>query len=118
MTNMARLYVVLGFVGIAVYIYALVDTISTREWQIKSLNKIAWVFIVILLPVIGAILWFIAGRARGNGASSVRRGSRRPIAPDDDPEFLRNVSKSEQQEARIRQLEAELKALDDDAAEE
>jgi hypothetical protein len=40
------------------------------------------------------------------------------VAPDDDPVFLRNASRIEEQDERIRRLEAELKALNDDKPEE
>jgi hypothetical protein len=118
MSRMARLYVILGFVTVAVYIYALVDAISIHEWRIKSLNKAAWVLIILVLPLVGAILWFTIGKlgahdARGEGGGA-RRTPPRVLAPDDDPAFLRKASRFEEQEARIRELEAELKALDDD----
>ncbi len=112
---MARLYVILAFVTVAVYIYALVDAISIHEWRIKSLNKGLWVLIILLLPLIGALLWFTIGKSRGDEQGTAkRRDARRPLAPDDDPAFLRNATVFEEQQARIRQLEAELKALDDD----
>jgi hypothetical protein len=115
---MARLYVILGFVAVALYIYALVDTITVHSWRIKSLNKPLWVLIEIVLPVLGALLWFVVGKSRGNQAPAPRRASRRPVGPDDDPDFLRKATLMEQQQARIRQLEAELKALDDDSSKE
>ena len=115
---MLRLYLILGFVTVAVYIYALIDVISIHEWRIKSLNKLTWVLIILILPLIGSILWFVFGKlsardARGQ-TGGVRRTPPRVLAPDDDPAFLRNATRAEQQDARIRELEAELKALDDD----
>ncbi|MCI0158367.1 PLD nuclease N-terminal domain-containing protein [Leifsonia shinshuensis] len=46
----------------AFFVVALLDVILRRDDQIKHLPKITWVFIVILLPLIGAILWFAIGR--------------------------------------------------------
>ena len=62
-----------------------------------------------LLLVIGGILWFTIGRRRANDNG----GEIRIVAPDDDPQFLRSISKSEQ-EARIRRLEEELARLEDE----
>ena len=67
--------------------------------------------IVIVLPIIGAVLWFFLGRerlvrARLGGGGSVRRG---PRAPDDDPDFLRKLSREQAQEERIRDLEEHLR---------
>ncbi|MEJ1230481.1 MAG: PLD nuclease N-terminal domain-containing protein [Galbitalea sp.] len=117
---MVRFDLILGFIGLALLIFCLVDVISIYETRIKSLNKIAWVFIVILLPVLGPILWLTLGKYRAGAAASSRSagGSRRPLAPDDDPVFLKNATRHEEQEARIRRLEAELKALGDDKPEE
>lgn len=42
-------------------------------------------FVLLALAIFG-IVWFITRRAR-RGPSATRR----PVAPDDDPEFLRNL---------------------------
>jgi hypothetical protein len=117
---MVRFDLILGFIELALLIFCLVDVISIYDSRIKSLSKIAWVFIIILLPILGPILWLTLGRMRGGEDDTVNRisKSRAPKGPDDDAEFLRNASRHEDQEARIRQLEAELKALNDDTPEE
>jgi hypothetical protein len=107
---------VIAVIALALFIYALVDAISIYEWRVKSLNKIAWVFIIIILPVLGPILWLTLGKARKNDPDThvPSQGSRPRPAPDDDPVFLRNATRFEEQEERIRRLEAELKALGDE----
>jgi hypothetical protein len=114
-----------AIVVLAIDIYALVDVISIHEWRIKSLNKIAWVFIILVLPLLGAILWFAIGKERRErekdsvaGNDARRYDTPRTLAPDDDPVFLKNATRFEDQEARIRRLEAELKALDDEQPKE
>jgi Phospholipase_D-nuclease N-terminal len=120
MAPMVRFDLILGFLDVALLIFCLVDVISIHEWRIKSLNKLAWVAIIILLPLVGSILWLTLGKSRSNPDQSAAgsRQSRRPVAPDDDPVFLRNTTRFEDQEARIRRLEAELKALNDDKPED
>lgn len=53
---------VFSLIAFAFFVVALLDVILRREDQIKHLPKITWVFIVILLPLVGAILWFAIGR--------------------------------------------------------
>jgi len=114
---MARFEIVLVVIAAGLFIYALVDAISIYEWRIKSLNKISWVFIIILLAFfVGPILWLTLGKARKSDPDvpAHNRAARAPIAPDDDPEFLQNAGRYEAQEERIRRLEAELRALNDE----
>jgi hypothetical protein len=115
---MVRFDLIIGFIELALLIFCLVDVISIYESRIKTLNKIAWVFIIILVPVVGPILWLVIGKDRSHDRPAERARDARPVAPDDDPEFLRNADLHESQEARIRRLEAELKALGDDKSEE
>jgi multisubunit Na+/H+ antiporter MnhG subunit len=118
-TRMVRTELIVGFIALALCIFAVVDCISIYESRIKTLNKLAWVFIIILLPIIGPVLWLTLGKGHLDAAQSPARfrDSRR-VAPDDDPVFLRNASRMEEQDERIRRLEAELKALNDDKPEE
>ena len=75
----------------------------------RALPKPVWI-LVILLPVVGALLWIILGKERGSRG----REARPVVAPDDDPQFLANLRREEEQEERIRRLEQELADLDDD----
>lgn len=95
---------------LAIYVYGLVDVIRTDRHLTRGFSKTTWIIMVALLPLIGAALWFLIGRPR---ASAVAQPvyQRHPTAPDDDPDFLRNL------EQRRRQAEAErLRKLRDDAA--
>lgn len=75
----------------------------------RAFPKIVWGIIILLVPFIGALLWFFVGHEWGT-----RGGERRTIAPDDDPSFLKNLRRDEDQDERIRRLEQELADLDDD----
>jgi hypothetical protein len=117
---MVRFDLIIGFVALALLIFCLVDVISIYESRIKTLNKIAWVFIIILLPVLGPLLWLTLGKERGTPEQTASRAarSRAPKGPDGDADFLRGASRQKDQDARIAQLEAELKALNDDKNDE
>jgi len=106
---MARLLVVLPLLVLALDVFAIVDVILIERQRIRALNKVLWVLVILVLPVIGAILWFFVGRERRDGS-----GDRRTMAPDDDPAFLKNLRRDEEQDERIRRLEQELADLDDD----
>ncbi len=110
---MARLLVILPFLILAVDVFALVDVILADQRRVRALNKISWVLIILFLPLLGAILWFTIGKEHHDGADQ-----RRTVAPDDDPSFLKNIRRDEEQDERIRRLEQELADLDDDQPKE
>ena len=49
----------------------------------------AWLLIIIILPLVGVLLWFFFGRPRYLPEPTGH--TRAPLAPDDDPDFLRNL---------------------------
>ena len=90
-------------------VFALIDLILIDRRRVRAFPKIVWGIIIVLVPFIGAMLWFFVGHEWGT-----RGGERRTIAPDDDPSFLKNLRRDEDQDERIRRLEQELADLDDD----
>lgn len=107
---MARLLLILALVAVLFWVYTIVDCAVQPPSRHRGVSKPAWMAIVILLPVLGGILWFLIGRGRAS-QTVVRR------APDDDPEFLGRMTASAraEQDERIRRLEEELARLDSDA---
>ena len=51
-----------GFLLLALWIWALVDCISSDAKMVRNLPKFGWLVIVILLLDIGAVLWLLLGR--------------------------------------------------------
>ena len=90
-------------------VFALIDLILIDRRRVRAFPKIVWGIIIVLVPFVGALLWFFVGHVWGS-----RGGERRTIAPDDDPSFLKNLRRDEDQDERIRRLEQELADLDDD----
>jgi hypothetical protein len=86
---MLRVLPILIVVGLALYTFF--DVLTTDKRQLRSLGKGAWL-IVALIPAVGAMLWFLVGRpaSRRSGKGPGRRPPR-PVAPDDDPAFLRRL---------------------------
>jgi hypothetical protein len=53
---------IVGFLLLALWIWALVDCISSDSAMVRNLPKFGWLVIVILLFDIGAVLWLLLGR--------------------------------------------------------
>ncbi|MDG4808225.1 PLD nuclease N-terminal domain-containing protein [Micromonospora sp. WMMD1120] len=119
---MARLGVLLFLVQIVLAVCALISCLSAEEGQIRNLPRIAWVLIILFFPLIGSIAWFVVGRERGAGrregwpGGGAKPQRRRPVAPDDDPEFLRSVHERtrKQDEELFRRWEEDLRRREDD----
>jgi hypothetical protein len=121
---------VLTLVFVSIWIYVIMDIISTPADDVRFLPKLLWLLFVVLFALAAALLWLLMGRPRrvpadggpdlrdepysatsGQSARDIgtprpdgpdvlgrwvraRRGNagRPPLAPDDDPEFLRELS--------------------------
>jgi Phospholipase_D-nuclease N-terminal len=122
-SDVIRLYGLLFLVDLALLVVALIDCLSTEEFAVRNLPKVAWVFIILLFSPVGPIVWFVAGRPQakrvgpagawrpGNGFPEYERP--RTLAPDDDPEFLRSRRTDDELfskwEADLRRREEELR---------
>jgi hypothetical protein len=53
---------IVGFLLLALWIWALVDCISSDSAMVRNLPKFGWLVIVIVLFDIGAVLWLLLGR--------------------------------------------------------
>ena len=102
---MVRVLLPVVLLLIAFWVYSIVDCALLPPTRHRGVSKPVWLLIVVLLPVLGGILWFIVGRGRVRPPSV-------QAAPDDDPAFLGTIGSISDQNERIRRLEAELAALD------
>ncbi|WP_035800727.1 PLD nuclease N-terminal domain-containing protein [Kitasatospora mediocidica] len=125
---------------LGLWAWAFIDCLTTPEQEVRHLPKVVWVIIILLFGevLIGPIAWLAAGRQRGAGA---RAGGRlswstgeapgdddrptppptghsrggRPLAPDDDPEFLASLGReNKRHEAMLAQWEADLRRREQD----
>lgn len=82
---------------LTLFVFCLFDVIGTDSVLVRNLPKLAWVAVIIILPVIGSVAWLVLGRPKGAAllpgttGAPPRRATSRPVAPDDDPEFLRRI---------------------------
>jgi hypothetical protein len=101
------LRVLVYVIPIILGVYAFVDCIQTEDKDVRFLPKLAWIAIIVLLWIIGPVAWLLAGRDRsrvGRGIAlpgtrpagapgSQPRPPRRIVAPDDDPDFLQQLTR-------------------------
>jgi Phospholipase_D-nuclease N-terminal len=100
--------------GLAVVVFALVDCLQSPAQRVRTLPKPAWVAAILLVPLAGAVAWLIAGRPRSK-PDAAPRPPPRPVAPDDDPDFLRQLrSIDEEHERMLRQWERDLRRREGD----
>lgn len=101
-------FVIIGVViGVAFTLYALVDAAMSDAARARGLAKPVWVVLIVLLPVIGATLWFTIGKDRGPAPAPTH-------APDDDPRFSGTRMTDDELDAHMRELEDRLRELDDE----
>jgi hypothetical protein len=53
---------ILYLVGLALAIWAIVEIVGSGA---PTFNKVLWILFVLVLPVLGFIIWLIAGPRRG-----------------------------------------------------
>lgn len=75
---------------LALWLFCLIDVITTDESTCRNLPKMAWLVIVFILPDVGSVLWLIAGRPQ-RPRKQLRPATSAPTNPDDDDAFLRGL---------------------------
>lgn len=122
---MFRVAVLLALASVLLAALALISCLSVEDKrEIRGAPRAVWVLAILLLPLFGAVGWFLLGRPRPAGqpaAGRLRPGGIIPEpprrrAPDDDPEFLRSLDQptrlSEEDERLLRQWEEERRRRD------
>jgi hypothetical protein len=127
---MARLGVLFGPLVLVLWIFCVVDVITTRDGGARHLPKWGWLILVLLFPLVGSVAWLVAGRPRRRARRS--RLSERP-APEfpeydrpgraaspkleSDEEFLRRCrERAEEQRRRFAERQGDDPDADDASA--
>ncbi|WP_241156094.1 PLDc N-terminal domain-containing protein [Leucobacter chromiireducens] len=103
---MVRFGIIGIVIAVAFTLYSLVDAAMTDGARARGVAKPVWVVLIVVLPVIGGILWFVIGKGDAPAA--------RPAAPDDDPRFSGTRMSSGDLDAHMRDLEDRLRELDEE----
>ncbi|GAC66542.1 PLD nuclease N-terminal domain-containing protein [Gordonia soli] len=118
----------LGIIYLVILVIALIDIINTDDALVRGMPKLAWVALVVIFPLLGALIWLAFGRPSADerprnhhaGAASEfpeydRPGRYIPTDADADREFLQQLrDRAEQQ----RQTAREQRKRDDTAGED
>ena len=115
---------VLGLVVLGLWIFCLFDVISTDEYACRNLSKTWWLILVLFFPLIGSIVWLVAGRPEANPTPSMpykgnhghpsfpeydRPGRAVAANPEDDEAFLRGLrERAEEQRRTYREKQREI----------
>jgi len=80
-------FIYLGIVAwVVLTVFVTVFAASANSRDIRVLRKWVWILIILGVPIFGAILYLVQGRPIGGKPQAT------PLAPDDDPEFLRRLA--------------------------
>ena len=105
----------------ALFVAAIIDAITIDRSRVRYIDKFFWIVIVILIPALGSVLWFVFGReyVRAPLATQSSRqwtaptvGSSVPISRSDTEGQLAALER-EIAADRIRALEAQVRAKRD-----
>lgn len=104
----AMLRAIIPIASVALTIFALADCVQTADGKVRGLPKWAWIVLVVLIPWVGPITWLVVGKDRSQGTGGQRGGGPRrqgPLAPDEDPQFLRKLDEDIRRERRAKERE-------------
>lgn len=117
----------LFLVELGLLIYCVLSVVTTPPEQVQHLPKLAWLVLVVVLPLAGGIAWLVLGRPGGPAAALPYEGGGIPApydrsgrvqaaSPEDDETFLRRLrERADAQRAEAARLRRE--AADQDEAE-
>lgn len=75
-------------------IFVTVFAASADKNSVRVLPKIAWVALCLFVPIVGGLLYLIVGRPVADDSKRPSTNqNRRSVAPDDDPQFLRDLER-------------------------
>jgi hypothetical protein len=96
--GMARFYLLSFLLLLALTAVAMISCLSAEAREVRGLPRGLWVVVILLLPLVGPVLYFAFGRPIRGGGGLPSMGlppapKTRPLAPDDDPDFLSRLDR-------------------------
>ena len=71
-------------------VFVTVFAASANKTEVRNLPKWLWIIICLVVPVVGGLLYLGFGRPIGRPKRGF--GRTKVVAPDDDPQFLRDLA--------------------------
>lgn len=103
----------LAYLGLIVY--SVIDCLQTPVEELPRPSRAWWITGILVIPVIGAVVWLLAGRP-GHGRHerapsgpdqsagygwTVEGVAQHPIGPDDDADFLASLGRAQREQNRL-----------------
>jgi hypothetical protein len=95
-------------ISLALSVYALFSCIQTRSKDVPYLPRLVWILLIVFVPFVGPIVWLLLARGQGTPLGRAPASSRpnrppgRPLAPDDDPDFLASLERYRDPRTTVR----------------
>ncbi|MFC5290165.1 PLD nuclease N-terminal domain-containing protein [Actinokineospora guangxiensis] len=98
----------LGLFTLGLWLFCVVDVITTADGDARHLPKLGWLLVVLFFPLVGSVAWLVAGRParvaaerRTSAYPEYDRPGRFPAAdPASDAEFLRRCRERAEHQRR------------------
>jgi hypothetical protein len=91
---------------LALTVYAVVDCAIDDDVERTGIPKLFWIILIVVVPYVGPLSWLIVAKLAKPGTRRRRPsgwGSRpAPVAPDDNPRFLREWAEEQARKERER----------------
>lgn len=98
-------------ISLVLSVYALFSCIQTRDEDVPYLPKLVWIVLIVFVPFVGPIVWLLMSRTeaarRDRAAVPKPKPTARPVAPDDDPDFLASLDRYRDPRTTVRPPEPE-----------
>jgi hypothetical protein len=98
-------------ISLVLSVYALFSCIQTRDEDVPYLPKLVWIVLIVFVPFVGPIVWLLMSRTqavrRERSAVPKPKPTGRPVAPDDDPDFLKSLDRYRDPRTTVRPGEGE-----------
>jgi len=114
---MARLGMFVGPAILVLWIFCVIDVVTSRDDEVRHLPKWGWLVLVLLFPLVGSVAWLAVGRPRRATRRITPHERQTPAFPEydrpgraaaldaeSDEEFLRRCrERAEEQRRRYRE---------------
>ena len=75
-----------GFIILGLWIFCLIDAITTDESLCRNLGKVMWIVLIVFLPLVGSVAWLVAGRPEA-ARPMPYKGNYGPVVSDRQIQF-------------------------------
>jgi hypothetical protein len=111
-------------------VFGVVDCVLSDASRIRNLPRWAWILLIVVIPLVGCIAWLVGGRPfRSSRRVTTPKSAdsptwehppyQRPIAPDDDPNFIAQLKRTNTEHERIlKRWEEDLRRREEELRQE